>query len=365
MSTVPGGGALARQDELENAETAGREFASSSRGERGTGGSPSGEEASKPAPPPDSPATGGFDSGPRVQAASQETVDPFSSVLQGVEVSSTLLAGARDANERLLAELGKLRQQWTEQSAARERLEELSLERDRLRAELAETSQAAAAERAFFIEEQDRFLSGVLEEHEQALLRLTAERDAARTQLSQAHTIPSDALDDDSDVTAPGMSLSHLQKKLSEATIKIGKLVDESERSRELLRRLRTQRDDAQEQVTRLTGERDKVQAELFALQAERLANQRTIPQVQPPSSYPPPAATWQGHAPLTPGSGEAASLRDTGSEPEIETQYPDQRSRPLKQKPSPTETPLGAYSLASEELTLDPLDIPDDKRDR
>lgn len=368
MSTVPSGGALARKEGLQLAEAPGRNPASRTSGDRppsdSAAAATSGAEESTPSTPSDGLTVGGFDSGPRVQAAPEESPDAFSSVLQGVEVSSTLLAGARDANERLVSQLGKLREQWTEQSAARARLDELALERERLRTELAENRRATAADRAFLIEEQDRFLSGVLEEHEQALLRVTAERDAARAQLSQAHTMPSDALDDDSDVTAPGMSLSHLQKKLSEATIKIGKLVDESERGRELLRRLRAQRDEAQEQVTRMTAERDKVQAELYALQAERLSNQRTIPQVLPPSTYPPPP-TWHGHGPVNATSEDGHASGEAGSEPLIETEYPDQRSRPLKQKPSPTETPLGAYSLASEELTLDPLDIADDKRHR
>lgn len=371
MST--GGRAQARMDELEADEVPGRDRATDAYPDRLNSGTNAVAKSESDLPTRTGPSnsargeSGGFDSGARVQAAAQPS-DAFSDVLESLQVASSRLAGARDANELLFLELGKLREQLVEQSSARgDQVKELAAERDRLRSELAELRRATAADRAFLIAEQDRFLAGALEEHEQALLRITAERDAALGQLDQARPVPSEPPDPDSELTAPGMNPSTLQRKFQEAILDISRLADESERARDVLRRLQIQRDEAQQQVARLTAERDRAQSELLALQAERVSNQRTIPQAEPPSTYPPPVPTWQTHGPVESDSEHAPLTAPVTAEaePVIEMRYPDLRSQPLKQKPSPTETPLGAYSMASEDLSLDHLDIAEDKRDR
>ncbi|HEY6560022.1 MAG TPA: hypothetical protein VI072_22210 [Polyangiaceae bacterium] len=371
MSTVPGGGAQALKDDLETGVVPERDRASGAYADRLNSGTDVAKSDSdlpprigaSGSPPAES---GGFDSGARVQAVAPQSSDAFSDVFESIQVASARWAGARDAGELLIGELGKLREQLVERgSAQRDQLRHLAAERDRLQSELQDLRRATAVDRAFLIQEQDRFLAGVLEEHEQALLRITAERDAAWAQRSEAQSVQSEPPDPDSELTAPGMSLATMHRKLQDALLNNGKLVDESESAREVLRRLQVQRDEAQQQALRLTAERDKAQSELFALQAERISNQRTIPQGEPPSTYPPPVPTWQGHGPVASDSGLEPSPTAAEAEPVIETRYPDLRSQPLKQKPNPSETPLGAYSIASEDLSLDHLDIAEDKRDR
>jgi hypothetical protein len=363
-------GARARQTSLEASDVPDLDAAPGASAERPLSGTSPEDPAISPTPSAPIRSVDGSDefaSGARVQAArNASAVDGLAPLLQAIAQASVRATGARDASARLLEELRALQDKVLEQSNAHEdHARALVAERDRLRAELEETQRAALAERAFLIDEQDRFLSGLLEEQEQMLRALEAERDTARALLARANGARSEPPpDDDSEVTAPGTSVGVLQRKLQEASLKIARQSEESERSRELLRRLQAQRDEAQEQVTRLTAERDKAQTELFTLRAERLSHQRTIPEPNPPSTFPPPA--WQAQAIVAADDTEPRDRSpEPAAEPAVETHYPDLRSRPLKQKPSPTETPLGAYSMASEELPFDRLDVAEDKPDR
>ncbi|HMJ12870.1 MAG TPA: hypothetical protein VK524_15720 [Polyangiaceae bacterium] len=364
MSTVPGVHARARNPQLEEDEGRDSEGTRAPHGEHPESGSTN--EASEPPALEDTARTRGIVSGARIQAAASAAFDGhLSELLRAMQTTSSRVEGARETNEQLVHELHALRELLLQESGALvDEVQSLGRERERMRLEIERVTRAAAEDRAFLLEEQDRFLSGVLDDHEQALHRITAERDAARAQLAAAGNDSPLNFDDETG----SLDVNTLHRKLHEASVAKDKLLQEHERARDTLRRLQAQRDEAQDQVKRLTLERDKAHSELFALQAERSSNQRTIPQTRPPTTYPPPGQMLQAHAIVgrrTDPMGAALPLADNVSDPVVEMRYPDQRSAPLKQKPSPSLTPLGAYSLAAEELPPDGVDIAADKPDR
>lgn len=145
------------------------------------------------------------------------------------ELSSAkrLLRVATDRNAELEDELRRLR---GEHSAA---LESLDLERAR-----------ASRERAFLVEEQDRFLAALIEEHDDALEALEAKH---RSGSAAERTMPggrAQPLIDSRSSEAPGADA--LTRELARARREIDALTAERNRSREVLRRLQAQRDEAQ-----------------------------------------------------------------------------------------------------------------------
>jgi hypothetical protein len=280
------------------------------------------------------------------------------------------------------------------------RVNELTAERDALRAELEDLRTESSREREFLLDEQDRFLNGVLEDHEQVLATLMRERDEANARFAQfsSEKLPIVSVGEPRSPSedAAALAVRNLEQQLAEARTAIESMSAERERGREILRRLQSQRDDAQEQAGQLALERDKAHGELAALQAERRETAATIPNPSGPSAYPfrtggaqefdpnftarrtdpmtgfakqperPtfPAPPWaldrqiEMSRPSPAGIPKADPLprdfRAVSSEldPIIETQFPAQRQAPLKQKPDPTSNPLGVYSVASEEIT-------------
>ena len=108
----------------------------------------------------------------------------LSSLLRAIQEASSGVSGVREANDRLAAELRRVREILSVVNERRMMLERriAMLEDDRERS-LREVDQArldATRDRAFLVEEQDRFLSSMLEDHEKAIAALRRERDDAR-----------------------------------------------------------------------------------------------------------------------------------------------------------------------------------------
>ncbi len=180
-------------------------------------------------------------------AAGTRTGASLSALFRAVEQMTDGLSGARESNEQLVTELEAMRQmlaERTEENAAlAEQLAALAAERDQALGELEQARSEANREREFFLGEQDRFLAALLEDHEQALAALRRERDEARASAGTGqHDRP----------TRPGTAAAvegnapQAAKELREARQTIEKLMKERNRSREMLRRLQAQRDEAQ-----------------------------------------------------------------------------------------------------------------------
>jgi hypothetical protein len=302
-------------------------------------------------------------------------------------VPDTLIGTARCAHDRL-AELGRALEQVTaSMEAARQaggglsgdlkRLRDLleSGENDRLgldlrvaelTSELTRVRSQATQERNFLVDEQDRFLAGLLEEHEEQLRKVSVERDelVARVgalERASARAGPSDP----------------------EARAKIEKLTLERERSRDLLRRLQAQRDEAQAEVAELNRKLETALTEIESL--------RTVPQTSVEdgrSTQPADRARenagldseWElprvGERPtldVAPKRGKAApaearafaqaldesrsaplSSRGEDSkrtQPNMPAALASMKKPPPKAKPDPIQRPLGGYAVSGEDM--------------
>ena len=180
-------------------------------------------------------------------AAGTRTGANLSALFRAVEQMTDGLSGAREANQQLVAQLQSMRQmldERIEENASLERqLAALASERDNALRELEQIREDARRERGFLVDEQDRFLAALLEDHEQALDALRRERDEARTRATVGPRDPP---------TRPGTPMAgdnhaaETAHELLEARHTIEKLMTERNRSREMLRQLRAQRDEAQ-----------------------------------------------------------------------------------------------------------------------
>ncbi len=105
-------------------------------------------------------------------AASSRAEASLSALLKAVQDASSGFAGARQANEVLLEELGRIRQQLQQSEAARGELErtlpQLMAQRDGVQLALAR----AEEEREQVLDEHDDFLASLIEEHEDELAEL-------------------------------------------------------------------------------------------------------------------------------------------------------------------------------------------------
>lgn len=210
-------------------------------------------------PPPDDPEQHletALDTGTRTDAL-------IASAVRTLQQLTTGLAGARESNEATLRELEQLRALVgtnDQQQLLREQLERLTEQRDRAVRALDEGRAEAARERAFLIQEQDKFIKTLLDDHEKALAKVVRERDEALVSVFEL----SDARKSQRSEAGP----DDLRRQLDDARESIERLTSERARSLELLRRLQTQRDDLHVQVERLLAERDAARAKLSRLQA-------------------------------------------------------------------------------------------------
>src|SRR5687768_12947538 len=104
----------------------------------------------------------------------------FESLMASVARATHAVASARDSNSQVLSELTSVQELLQRgaqlQHELGQQLQGVLRERDRLAGELQQFKLDAQRERSFFLEEQDRFIAGVLEDHEEALDRVTRER---------------------------------------------------------------------------------------------------------------------------------------------------------------------------------------------
>lgn len=222
----------------------------------------------------------------------------------------------------------------------------------------------ARSDREFLVEEQDAFLVGLLEEHEQAMAELERERDEAFERLeklmrdTQPAPPAADARRTIAGVGDGTPSMPSVRAPRAESDRNVEKLLAERDRSREVLRRLQQQRDDAQQALQQVTRERDRYLAELSRLAPSRVGSPRQLFSPQDARRTQPaiPNATNRTTDP-SPPDDESIGERMTAP-PGMELAAAialSRRSTPagvpaqpggLKRKPDPTTQPLGGYSL-------------------
>lgn len=281
----------------------------------------------------------------RVQAAlaaSTRTEATLSGLVRAVQEVTSGLNGARDANEQLARELGRVREALAasvdEKTALEVQLSSLVVERDHALREVERAREDAERERSFLIEEQDRFLTAVLDEHEQALARLRAERDELSARLSSEQR-------GREKTTAPGLkrarrgelptNVDTLQQELSEARLALDKLWAERTRALETLRRLQAQRDEAQQAL---------------ADGRWQASESRTAPGLDPATVIHPGAQT-QADASELQDAPDVAGPPGSGQPPPAAKQAGGPSAAPPQPEPVSTALPFGAYSLGSEDV--------------
>jgi|RhiMethySRZTD1v2_1073278.scaffolds.fasta_scaffold11028_11 hypothetical protein len=214
--------------------------------------------------------------------ASTRAEASLSALLNAIHQVTTGVSGAREANDALVAELQSAREMLRTTNERRLALERrialVEQERDALRLAGEELRASATHDRTFLMEEQDRFLQAVMEEHEVALAELVRERDEAREQAARVTSgllgIPArnSSAPTNPNLPVPSEDAQKLGQSLGEARRTIERLVAERDRARDVLRRLQTQRDEAQDAVDRLTREVDEVR-DALARQVEERAS--------------------------------------------------------------------------------------------
>ncbi len=341
----------------------------------------------------------------------------LSALMRAVDQMTDGLSGAREANQHLVEEHEAMRQmllERTEQNASLE-LQVITLtdERDQALQELEQARADVERQKEFLVEEQDRFLAALLEDHEQALEALRRERDEALMRNTggrrEARTRPGIR-------GAESDEAADIPEELYEARRTIEKLMNERNRSREMLRRLQAQRDEAQAALAGAAGDGSPLNVTVGAAgvratpdrpdppqapPAERAAGRVTAPVGPRPQAWntsrservtdPLPrsavAVALEASRPSqldtdSPQVESAASptgaepVRRDGTEPGLappsrpsdpplpappRTPEPEPTATtdkpPIKRKPDPTEQALGGYSLGSEEVEAERIE--------
>jgi hypothetical protein len=224
----------------------------------------------------------------RVEAAIEASVradSSLSSLLRAVHQVTNGVNGARESNEQLVRELEQLRALLRSgngaQTALNEEVERLRVERDEARRAIEDARADAAQQRAFLIQEQDKFLKTLLDDHERAVAKLVRERDEALAR--------SEELSWQKDAT-PSAAARPAQRTDPAMT----KLTQERARQIDLLRRLQAQRDELHATVERLTADRAHVPTNTMSAEEQELRSRATDP---PPGSPRPAPPVRRAHA--------------------------------------------------------------------
>lgn len=349
------------------------------------------------------PARAARDSDPelieqRVQAAlaaSTRTEASLSTLFRAVREMTDGLSGAREANEQMVGELGTVRRMLRQ---ATERNTELEAQLATLRTDheaalglVAHLRAEAERERAFLVEEQDRFLAALLEEHDEAVTRLEARLEQAKGASSHDEPPPQRVTAPAGRLVSPDSDTAALARDLAEARRNIDRLVRERDRSREVLRRLQAQRDEAQRALDTAGRRQDAIRT-VPHLAAEdppkdtAAANRKTDPlgpmaraaaaaagraplddasifdraTTVPPTPVthptPPPELRAAITAPPAPTPDDLPSApseaRSAITAPSLAQTSRATKPPPLKQKPDPASRPIGGYSLKPERGT-------------
>jgi chromosome segregation ATPase len=299
--------------------------------------------------------------------ASTRTEASLTALMRAVEQVTTGVSGAQQANERLTVELATARELLADATQQRRQTEEALA---RLRAEW-------QRERQFMIDEQDRFLAGLLSEHEEALAALRREMHERRGQAG-APVPPAEK------ATLPGLPRApQPEPELLELRAELGSLQMERQRSRELMRRVQAQRDEAQELADRLSRECQESKAEIERLSAlldapldtaglgapELRKEQRAIPGLRTRRTEPqhwaaadpaadahqrataPPLAEALEAALLASRKSSPPSLPAVEPDPTVESNMAGPPPTPLLRKHDPRRRAIGGYSVRPEEV--------------
>jgi hypothetical protein len=196
--------------------------------------------------------------------------------MRAIRDLSSGVSGAREANVQLMRELESMSDLL---GAASERQLALRNRVTLLEQSLERAHVEAQRERAYILDQQDAFISAMMDDHEQVIADLNRELDAARHRSSQRPLIAdlSSRLGDDSGV----------QSELEEAKQTVERLLAERDRARETLLKVQAQRDEAQ--------------AELVDLQRERSGRAATgvsSPNLRNAPTLPPPETARSGSSP-------------------------------------------------------------------
>lgn len=316
-------------------------------------------------------------------------VDAKLEELEGIARQMALaIAETRDAQQAFAEALKEVPPANPEPPRAQEDQQEVAA----LKRALSELQERSRQERQFIVEEHDRFLSSILDEHERTVLELQVERDALRSELagvrssSEAETLPPAA----SALTGPpdpeALAIEDLRLRLERVNKTVDRLTEEREQAREALKRLQAQRDAAQAALEQIHRERRGQGAELRAAGLTSLSSPPPVKSggavptestssTRPsrlPTLRPRPEPVALKHVPEP---SAASGLAQTDSVPPLElrgavTGPPrrtaaregasilSQASRPplLKRKPDPTERPLVDYSFTGGDIEAEHL---------
>jgi hypothetical protein len=210
-------------------------------------------------------------------------------LLTAVDVFSRGVDGARIANDALQRRIEHIKDELDRREL---RTRELEQEVEELKARLIAQEAAFVAERQFLTDEQDEFLRALLEEHEAQLHTVQRESEPPRSQ------------QDVTDASAPSPAGAGDGESLQELKAKIDTLRAERERARELVQRMRAQRDGAQAELKRLS----RVPPE--SVEAATIA---PAGGANPTTPAPPPFASSRTPAASGADEHEAAILQNLG----------------------------------------------------
>jgi hypothetical protein len=352
----------------------------------------------------------GSPSPPTRSDSGAKAVASLAGLEEAIQQVSTGLNAALDVNARLASELADVRAL----------LETSQTERDEFERQLEAVLRDAERNREFLINEQDNFLAGMLEEHEEAIAKLEKERDVAVEAAATAAVSAPDSRPPSTGRTVPGLGElrpvdpreaqtarppKRTNPGLGESSPPPGvtapidpniesldKLLAERERTREVLKRLQAQRDEAQQALVEVTRERNSLMRDLEKLDPSRFGEKKlpwsphssrrtqpAIPQVLARATDPSPADEDAPDAPddsasdrvtAPPNDDALAAIDASRPSPEHGTPKPSEEpgvgadGRPLlKRKPDPTTRSMGGYSMSGNDV--EPSDEPKARRNR
>jgi hypothetical protein len=285
--------------------------------------------------------------------------------MRAIRELSSGVSGAREANLQLLRELESMADML---GSANETQLALKNRVALLEQTLERTHREASAERAYILEQQDAFIAAMMEDHEQVLVELHRELDAAKARPPFRTT----TLPDFAGLSAPSEE-KDLRGALDAAERTIEKLFGERDRARETLLKLQAQRDEAQATVARLTRERDQARAEqtqsrftdavrqVIPPSTTPLPGFRVAPTLPPPESPRRPLSGGPNPEAPTPGSAGAvavASIRTRPAEQPAHPSPPPEELRAALHSPrenAPTTPPKRSFTPPGPPLITTP----------
>lgn len=184
-------------------------------------------------------------------AASSRSEASLSTLMRVVRDLSAGVSGAREANVQIVREMECLADML---GGANERQLVLRNRVVFLERALEKATEEASAERAYILDQQDSFIAGLMDDHEEAVAELRRELELSRERTSQR---PTAAPEGEAELATLRSELATMRSELALTRGDVEKLLQERERTRETLLKLQAQRDEAQAAVVKATRERD------------------------------------------------------------------------------------------------------------